>query len=216
MKLDIKDLGKLEREIVESSNGNSAVIVLDTGGLIDIVHATRNYSLNGNGKKEKNPNYEKATSFLKYISEKVPVIITPKTYQEIQDHGRMKLNSHITELSPKVVDFSLKVMTDSARFIEETIPELSMDDIRYDAYWASKEGCIGNPKKDAEGCSDADKEILSIAAYLSKCKVVESVPKKINKVLVISSDAHIIQGTEFLKRGFDGKYSGIVPISTRH
>ncbi|MEX2017013.1 MAG: hypothetical protein WD876_00900, partial [Candidatus Pacearchaeota archaeon] len=92
----------------------------------------------------------------------------------------------------------------------------SQDDIRYDAYWASREGCNGNPKKYLEGCSDVDKEILTAAAILSKSKInMGSSYKEVGKVIVLSPDAHIIQGAEFLKRGFDGKYSNIVPISTR-
>ncbi|MEX2017614.1 MAG: hypothetical protein WD876_04025, partial [Candidatus Pacearchaeota archaeon] len=90
MTLFIKEPGKLEKDIVENSSGSFPVLVLDTGGLIDVVYSTRGYGLNGKGAKEKNPNYEMATSLFNYLSEKLPVLITPKTYQEMQDHGRMQ------------------------------------------------------------------------------------------------------------------------------
>ncbi len=212
----IKDLGKLEKDIIANSSGSLPVVVLDTGGLIDIVQSARQYGLNyKNGNRDSK--YAKVTSFLKSLSERTPVIITPKTYQEMQDHGRMMLNAHITELSPRVVDFALQTMLNSQRFMDTLQLERGeLDQTRYDAYWASREGCNDNKKKHEEGCSDTDKEILSVSAYLSKCKVLQYPNKRVGQILVLSSDAHILQGIEFLKRGFDGQYSNIVPISTRH
>lgn len=211
----VKDIERLVREITQNSNGNFPLIVLDTGGLIDIASAIREYNFHTkNG--DKNSKYEKTSTFLTHLSERVPVLITKKTYQEIQDHGRMIINSHTTELSTKLVDFALDKMTDSIAFISGLRTGSEMDRVRYDAYWASKEGCNGNTKKCAEGCSDTDKEILSTAAYLSQCRTSEDKRKKIGQVIVISPDAHIIKGTEFLKRSFDGRYSNIVPVSTRN
>lgn len=215
MKSLIKNLGCLEREILEKSSGNFPVIVLDTGGLIDISHATRTYILNGCPKTEKNPNYSGASVFLKHVSRRTPLIVTPKTYQEIQDHGRMRLNSHTVELSPITVDYSLKVMADSAVFLDGLAGELSLDDARYDAYWTSKECCMGNCKKQEEGCSDTDREIISTVAYLSRCQIIGKPDKKVDRVLVVSSDAHVLLGSEFLGRYFDEKYPNIIPISTR-
>jgi len=144
------------------------------------------------------------------------VIITPRTYQEIQDHGKMRLNGHTIELTPKVVDFALDTMADSIKFIAELNGQISLDDAGYDAYWAARDGCNGNHKKHLEGCSDTDKEILATAAYLSRSRVNGTIDREIEPVLVISPDAHIIKGSEFLKRGFGERYSSIVPISTRH
>ncbi len=215
MAVNIKDLGELERDILKHSSKASPVLVLDTGALIDIVHATRDFNLYANGRRETHPHYLRATSFLKNVSSRIPLVITPKTYQEIQNHGGMRLNSHITELSPAVVNYSLDIMLDSARFMDRLVVEVPFDDVRYDAHWASLEGCNGSPKKKQEGCSDTDREILSFAAYLSLCKHPSNPGIKINPVLVVSPDLHIIHGSEFLRREFDGRYSNIVPISTR-
>ena len=216
MKSPIKNLRCLEREILEKSRGNFPVIVLDTGGLIDISHTTRTYGLNGFSKTEKNPNYVGASVFLKHVSQRVPILVTPKTYQEIQDHGRMRLNSHTVELSPITVDYSLKVMADSAVFLKGLVGELSLDDARYDAYWTSKRCCDGNCKKQEEGCSETDMEIISTVAYLSGCRMIEEPDKRIDRVLVLSSDAHVLSGSEFLGRHFDERYQNIIPISTRN
>jgi hypothetical protein len=215
MKINIKDIGTLEKDILKNSNTDFPVMLLDTSGVIDIVSASRQYNLiNKNG--DKNLKYEMPIVFLKNLAEKTHVIITPKIYQEIQDHGRMRLNCHTFELTPKIVDFALDTMTDSIRFISKLNKNIELDQARYDAYWASQEGCKENIKKNVEGCSDADKEILSTAALLSRCKTNKFPSKKISQVIVLSSDAHIIQGAEFLKRSFDGKYSNIIPISTRY
>lgn len=217
MTMNIKELGQLERDITQSSSGGShAVLVLDTGGLIDVATAIREYGLthkNGNA----NPHYARTTIFLKSLSEqtKSRIIITPRTYQEIQDHGRMRLNEHTLELAPRIVDFALEIMINSMGFFSRLEHEIELDQTRYDAHWASAYGCRDNPKKHLEGCSDTDKEIIATLASLSTSKFPE-VGRRINPVLVLSPDAHIIRGAEFLKRGFDGRYSNIVPISTRY
>ena len=139
MKPELKDLGALEKEIIKNSSGSFPVLILDTGGLIDIANEVRRYNLiykNGN----RNLSYEKPTIFLKYLSKKFPIIITPKTYQEIQDHGRMRLNGHTVELSPKIVNYSLERTLASASFISMLKKEFDTEQTRYDAYWASKEG----------------------------------------------------------------------------
>ena len=214
--MKIKEIGQLEGEIVKHFSMDSIpVLVLDTGGLIDITTTLRRYAFShrtGN----RNSRYEKTTSFLNNLSQALSIVITPKTYQEIQNHGRTRLNGHAIELTPRVVDFALQTMLSSQRFMDTLQLRGELDQTRYDAYWASKEGCNGNPKKHEEGCSDTDKEILSVTAYLSKCKMVQGSSRGVGQVLVLSPDAHIIQGTEFLKRGFGGQYSNIVPISTRH
>jgi len=214
--MNIKEIGQLEGEIVKYFSEDSIpVMVLDTGGLIDITTSLREYAFshrNGN----RNPRYEKATAFLKNLAQALPMIITPRTYQEIQNHGRTRLNGHAIELTPKVVDFALGAMADSIKFIDGLRPRFSLDDVAYDAYWAAKEGCNGNHKKCLEGCSDTDKEILTTAAYLSMSRANGSINSEINPVLVVSPDAHVLKGAEFLKRSFDGRYSTIVPFSTRH
>jgi hypothetical protein len=215
MTTSIKDIGTLSREIAINSDGNFPLVVLDTGGLIDIASAIRQYNY-VNRKGNKDSRYERTTGFLKHLSESIPVLITPKTYQEIQDHGRMILNSHTTELSPKIVDFALETMISSSDFVSGLRPGMELDKTRYDTYWAAKNGCNGNVKKQEEGFSDTDKEILSMAAFLSQCRTPRDKRKKMGEILVISPDAHIIQGTRFLRKSFDGRYLNIVPISTRY
>mgnify|MGYP001605524776 CR=1 FL=1 len=213
MKTGIKGIKQLERDITQNFSGNLPIIVLDTCALIDIRQSIKQYNLiNKNGNRS--PKYERTTLFLKSLRSQI--VITPKTYQEIQDHGRMRLNSHTLELSPNVVDFALDTMINSNRFISGLESEMEFDRARYDAYWASQEACNGIHKKHLEGCSETDREILSTIAYLSRCRIPDGRGKLIRSVLVISPDAHILKGAEFLKRGFDGRYSAIVPISTRH
>lgn len=211
----IKDIGTLAREIALNSNGNFPLVVLDTGGLIDIASAIRQYGQeHRNGSRD--PRYEKTTGFLKHLSEYMPLVITPKTYQEIQDHGRMIINTHTTELSPRIVDYALEKMVSSSTFLSGLKSGLELDRTRWDAYWAAKNGCDGNTKKHEEGCSDTDKEILSTAAFLSQCPTPHDKHKKLGEVLIISSDAHIIEGTRFLRKSYKSRYSNVVPLSTRY
>lgn len=213
MKTGIKKIEQLERDITQNFSGNLSITVLDTGALIDITRSIKLYNLI-NKNRNRSLKYERTTLFLKSLRSQI--VITPKTYQEIQDHGRMRLNSHTLELSPKVVNFALDTMINSNIFISGLESELEFDQARYDAYWVSKEVCSGIHKKHLEGCSETDREILSTVAYLSRCKIPDGGGKLMRSVLAISSDAHILRGSEFLKRGFGGRYSAIVPISTRH
>jgi len=142
------------------------------------------------------------------------MVITPRTYREIQNHGKTRLNGHTFELNQEIVDFALSTLIKSNELIDGLTNFCPFDNIRYDVYWATKYGCNGNSKKILEGCSDTDKEILNTAAYLSRSKVGNNAA--LNPVLVISSDAHILKGAEFLKRGFDGTYSAMTPLSTRN
>lgn len=215
MALNIKRPQNLEVELLDYANKTSPVIILDTGGLIDIVQSTRNFSLNGNGHVAKYPQYGRATAFLRHIGARIPVLITPKTNQEIQNHIGVRLNSHELEVSPALTEYSFDLMSNSVRFMGGVKGETSLDDTRYDAHWAALEGCKGNLKKKEEGCSDTDKEILIAAAYLSQCRHPGNNPNKINPVLVVSPDLHITEGAKLLRREFDGKYSTIIPISTR-
>lgn len=219
MKTDIKEISKLEKDVVDNLSGKSPVIVLDTGALIDISNATRKYDLVHRIVHHKrggeNPNYFDAVSFLKYFSGMAPLIITPRTHKEIYRHASTRLNGHTFELPLRAVEFSLDNMVTSTLFLDGLQGELPKDETRYDTYWTSKECCNGNHKKQEEGCSDTDKEILEAVAYLSSGRTVRQTGEKVDQVIILSSDAHVISGAEFLKRGFDGRYQGIVPISTR-
>lgn len=212
--MNIKEPQQLEKEILQNSSGSHPIMILDTGGLIDIVAAMRKHNLNHKN-SSRDQRYEKTTVFLKSLSEKYPIIITPRTYKEIQEHGRIRINEHNLEIGPKTVDFALDTMISSIGFVSGLEHKIELDQTRYDAYWASTYGCNGNNKKHLEGCSEADKEILSTIACLSTSKI-PTIGKEISPVLVISPDKHIILGAELLKRGFEGRYSNIVPISTRH
>lgn len=206
--MKIKKIGSLEGELVRHySLDSSPVLVLDTGGLIDIVTSIRQYELLNRSEK-KDPRYMDSNVFLGNLSKAFRMVITPKTYQEIERHGRTRLNQHTSELVPSVVDFSFETMLNSDRFISGVESNISLDDARYDAYWAAQYGCKGNHKKCLEGCSDTDREILSAAAYLSTVQ-------DIDPVLVVSSDLHVLGGSKCLVDNFDDRYSRIVPIPTR-
>ncbi|MEM3091260.1 MAG: hypothetical protein QXX55_01180 [Candidatus Pacearchaeota archaeon] len=210
----IKDIRNISREIARNSLGNYPLLVLDTGGLIDFVESIKYYNLIcKNGSRDSR--YESISVFLKHLSENLPMIITPTVYQEICNHINFRLGRHLFEIPKKTVDFAFETMENSMRFISRLESKLEMDTVRYDIYWTSKLCCNGNIKKNLEGCSDADKEILFTAAYLSQCRTEIDRRKKIGKVLVISPDEHIIKGVDFLKKGFNGKYSNVESISTR-
>jgi len=212
--MEIKGINQLEGEIIRHfSLGTFPVMVLDTSGLIDLVTAMRQYnSVRRNG--DRNQRYERPALFLENLAQELPMVITPRTYREIQNHGRTRLNGHTVELTPEVMDFALNTLIKSVEFIDGLKNPVSFDDIRYDTYWAAKYGCDGNHKKIMEGCSDTDREILATAAHISGSNIDDKTA--LGPVLVTSSDAHVLKGAELLKRGFDGKYSRIMPFSTRH
>ena len=116
LNMEIKGIGQLEGEIIRSlSLGPFPVMVMDTGGMIDFVNSMRQYtSSHRNGK---NVRYAAPTTFFKALSAEVPIVITPKTYQEIQNHGRTRLNGHAIELAPDAVNFALDTMIESAKLI---------------------------------------------------------------------------------------------------
>ena len=211
--MQIKKIGPLEGELLRhyDSLDSIPVLIFDTGGLIDMAKSLRQYAFSHrNGDRDQR--YEKPSVFLRNLSGAFKMIITPKIYQEIQNHGRTRINQHTIELTPRVVDFALEAMIGSRDFIKEVKSQMTLDDARYDAYWAAKYGCNGkhkrNHKKCLEGCSEADKELLSTAVYLG-------MSPDINPALVVSSDAHILDGLKFLKDNSGDIYSKIIPVSTR-
>jgi hypothetical protein len=217
MKKDIKTLSKLEKEIKSHLRGAHTtlpVAILDTGGLIDITASSRAFELKNRGRKA-NLIYTNPTGFLKHISGLAPLIVTPKTYQEIQKHGQTMLNGYLPEIESDSVNYALNLMTDSVAFMNGVESAVPMDQARYDAHWASIECCKDNFKKHSERCSDVDKEILASAAYLSEGKSRGAFGKQIGPVLTVSSDEHVLKGSKFLNTSFDGRYVGIIPVSTR-
>ena len=215
MKNGVKELSRIMREIYHNSDGDSSALVLDTGGLIDILSGIRGHNLSHRA-TNRDSNYILPSSFLRKLSEITNVIITPETYKEIYNHRITRLNRHSFEIPPQVVKFSLDAVSKSTRFMWGLELQLGLDDIRYDAYWASKECCRHNQKKHDEGFSEADKEILVTAACLSNSKTENSQGSNISPVIVVSSDSHVIRGSEFLKRECGERYENIVPISTRY
>ena len=214
MKNGIKDLRRIEREIRDNFRGDLPVLVMDTGGLIDIEAKVRQHNFTCVN-EERIDSCISTTYFLQNILKGRPMFITPKTYREIRNHEGMKLNGHVYELSPSTLNFSLDSMVYSTQFFIGLNQRVESDQIRYDAYWAARECCKDNPKKYAEGCSDTDKEILLAIANLSNSNPRNAPQIGVGSVVVVSSDSHVINGSEILKTEFDGRYSGIFPVSTR-
>jgi|APSaa5957512622_1039677.scaffolds.fasta_scaffold80496_1 hypothetical protein len=200
------------REIEESILANlgpivQPVIILDTGGLIDIVQSAK-VTKGGN---ESDPKYCDAKRFLTGISKEKGLLITPGVYEEIMRHLKVKLNSYESELPdcirPLIVDglsrFNLarKVLQMNGK---------SDDEIRYDSVLACNAAFERDSKKGLEDYSLADGEIVYFAALMAAGTIGG---KRNYPVEVITSDAHISEGIKKMKQ-LDG-YASLRAINTR-
>ncbi len=209
----IKNIGPLEGDILRTFSVDSIpMIVFDTSGLIDIATSIRRYNLchrNGIG----DIRYTSPDVFLRNLNGASKIIITPYTYKEVEKHSHTILNRYTNELESPIVSFSFYALEQYMAIASELKNSISLDEARYDAYWAAKYGCNGNEKKFLEGPSLTDKEILGTASYLANAEIKG---QRINPLIVVSSDAHILKGVEFLRKEFEDKYSSLSPISTRY
>jgi hypothetical protein len=84
------------------------------------------------------------------------------------------------------------------------------DSDRYNVYWVTKFSCIENEKKNSEGFSSVDREILDNAILFSKYFSKEG--KTAEPVAIFSSDEHIFKGVEMLKKL---GYNKVITLSSR-
>ncbi len=227
MTFRVKDPSRLEKELKSilgrSNNENFPVAVVDTGGIIDLVKSCREYDLSTKRLGERVREYTDPTEMLKKLRRKMPTIITPETRRELVRHKSIMLNSKQPEIYSHLLDYAFDLAIESAYFVSGLKPilqsdNLTWDDVGYEMYWLSKECCNGNKKKNSEGCSPTDREILTIATYLSRSGEGISLGRKITPVIVISPDQHITCGIDLINkdRELSDKYPGIVSFSTRY
>lgn len=220
MKRQIKYPYKLERSldnVFSNTPHNLPVIVLDTGALIDIVHASRNYDLTFKGDKARNEIYANPVLFLMSLNDKAPFVIPPLVMDEVESHGRCKLNSYRFELSDDVLGFTRGLFLDSKNFLKTLESELELDEVGLDSYLISHVCCDESPKKKLEGVSRTDRQVISTAAYLATSHLKGYFYRKVNPVVILSSDAHCSLGTNFINQDIElrTKYPGINCVSTR-
>jgi|SRR3989338_651681 len=213
----IKTLRNLEKDLIETPVRDSQpLIILDTGGLIDMVESARNSSI---GKSpEIDPVYRSPASFFQYIcygrhrngNLNPIVLVTPRTLEEIRRHKGVKINSHDYEISESEFKFAHDACERLKRITEIVNPYTDFDEVGL-RIWLMSKGIYQNRcKKAEEGFSDVDREILTYAAYLTSSTLGKN---RIMPVHVISSDDHILRGAKQLEAcGYFGAY----PINTRN
>ena len=218
----LRDFEYLSSKNRENSDVFFPVAVVDTGAVIDIVRATREY-----GKRVKKGDsvygvFRNPSQFLEHVDQElVNLIVLPVVNAEIDSHKEVMINSHTPELSEKTLQ-RVKMLAQKsfdfmrkASFIDKAVGD---GDIGYDVHNISQEACRDHPKKDHEGYSRVDKEILAYAAFLSRAYLQEvDGRRQITRVIVLSPDQHLISGVELMQTDpeFSKKYKDVGYLSTR-
>ncbi len=200
----LKDADKL------LSKRSFPIVFLDTSAVIDICKSSRNEKLKQNSKREKLPWHEiYIDHFLMNFASKYETIISPLTYSEIKDHYKVKCNSHSWEIDKGVYFLMRKFFEDYKRL--KNFCNIPPDDKeRYDVYWATKLCCSDNKKKNLEGFSEVDREILTDALLFSEYFMKDN--EKADPVVIFSSDEHILKGVGMLNKLM---YENLFSLSTR-
>ena len=207
----LKTLRELEGLINSPLENTQSYLVLDTSGLIDVVRSARRSRLGRNC--ELDEIYRNPANFLKHIDQQQPILVTPKIAREIGRHLRVKLNKYNSEIPANVGALALGFYSEAIDVKEKLNPLTDFDNIRYAIYWLSKRAFNPGHKKNTEGFSEADREILTFATSLASAERLE-VEKSIRPfpVGVITSDSHVLEGIKLLPEyGFFGVYG----INTR-
>lgn len=228
MTLILKSCKILEENLKEElgnyleSGKDLPVVLLDTGAVIDLEEAVKSHVKSLKEKAE-------TSLFLKSLKEKVPLVVTPYVHREIIRHSRYKRNSHTPEIEPSTFKFIKGIVNESTDFLTRARTDVPLDDARYNVYWISKEACKcdnsdnkNDKKKQDEGFSETDRDILTHAIRLSRSYIEfpqgTQINRKINPVIVFSPDKHIGEGISFIYkcRSLSEQYPGIKNISTRY
>ena len=202
-------LKHIEREIVKDEkeamggvftkpffDSRVSIVIPDTCALIDLERLTREYR----GQEAK---YARPDIFLDNLIERNRVVLIPKgIINEVRIHRKVKLNSHEYELSQDFVSYLEELYKISNCFLGCTRYGLDSEQTGLDVYWASVLSCAENQKKQEEGFSNADKDLLTLACLLTTTKsdpAKSSEKISIGLVDVLSSDEHILRGADFLR-----------------
>ncbi|MCX6747001.1 MAG: hypothetical protein NTU63_02600 [Candidatus Pacearchaeota archaeon] len=209
--MTIKTLRDMMRDAEKAFVGKTLPIVfLDTSAIIDICKSSKEEEIRQRGKKEIPLQEIYADHFLMNFAGKYQTLVSPSTHSEITKHYCVKLNGNNKEIKETVCPLIDKFLGDYERLKEFALSNVSDDSERYKVYWVTKLSCAENCKKDLEGFSDVDREILDSALLFSEYFSKEG--RKANPVAIFSSDEHIFKGVEMLN---DLGYKNITTLSPR-
>ena len=211
----VRNFKKIERTIEGNPftrplfDRNISIIVPDTCSIIDLQNMTRNYK----GDESK---YSSPYLFLDSLErENRRLLITDGIMNEVLVHKDIKVNDNVYEIQPDFADYIKRIYDVSNRFFTKFRYGADSEQVGLEVYWASKYACKDNFKKSVECFSDVDKEVLKVACLIGtgKLEISDSKTRDINLVHILSSDEHLLKGTEFMKREFG--YSNINCINSK-
>jgi hypothetical protein len=186
-------------------NATLPIVFLDTSAIIDICKSAREEEIKQKGKRDMPLQEIYADHFLMNFAGKYQTIISPLTYSEIVRHYCVSRNENTKEIKQAVCPLVEKFLADYKR-LSRFVLDTSDDVDKYNVYWVTKLSCVENYKKDLEGFSDIDREILESATLFSKYFYKND--KKAKPVTIFSSDEHIFKGVEMLNElGYDNVIS---------
>ncbi len=210
--MTIKTLSDMIKDIENKFVGRTfPIIFLDTGAIIDICRSANEEQMKQKNKKDFPLNELYADHFLMNLAGKYQTLVSPLTSAEVNRHYHVKLNGNTKEIKETMHPLIDKFSTDYKRLNKFVLGNVPDDSDRYKVYWATKLSCIENGKKNLEGFSDVDKEILDNAILFSKYFFKED--RKADPVAIFSSDEHIFKGVEMLN-GLG--YGNVITLSSRN
>lgn len=201
--MTIKTLKDMMKDTEKAFVGKTLPIVfLDTSAIIDICHSAREEEIRQRGKKGMSLQEIYADHFLMNLAGKFQTLVSPSTHSELTKHYCVKLNGHSKEIKETVCPIIDKFLLDYDRLKGFALSNVPDDSDRYKVYWVTKLSCAENCKKDLEGFSNVDRELLDSAVLFSKYFSKDG--RKAHPVAIFSSDEHIFKGVEMLNRlGYD-------------
>jgi len=213
-----KDIKNVLRRIEKNIIGNPftrplfdrdiSIIIPDTNAMIDLQRMTKEYK--GYEVKYFNPEF-----FLESLERNNRrILISEEIIREINIHEDIKLNDNTYEISKSFLRFLRKVYNFSNNLSRNLKYGADSEQVGLEVYWASKFACIDNPKKQEECFSETDKQLLKFACLVGTSKLdIENRERNVGLVHILSSDEHLIKGTEFMRE--QAGYSNINCVNLR-
>ena len=144
----------------------SYVIVLDTSAVIDIQQHIRNQG--------KQFAYSSSEDFVDSLLSDSTILVLPQgVMEEVESHSKIRINSHTREIPKSFFSYLEKKYTSGQEFLSRVQYGGDSEQVRYDSYWASLNGCKENTKKQEEGASLVDRSALTLACLLDGSKVID-------------------------------------------
>lgn len=207
--MTIKTLTEMMKDADRTFKGRTLPLVfLDTSAVIDICKSAKEEEMRLKGKRDMPLQEIYADHFLMNFAGKYQTLISPLAYSEITKHYCVKLNGNTKEIKETMCPLVDKFLVDYERLRKfVTVPD---DSDSYNIYWVTKLACADNEKKNLEGFSDVDREILDNAVLFSKYFSKDG--SYADPVAVFSSDEHIFKGVEMLN---ELGYGNVITLSSR-